>query len=52
MGDRVQLTIAGIGLLAALITLAASLVERKRAAAPGGSRKRAGCSPPAWRRPG
>ena len=41
MGDRVQLTIAAIGLLAALITLAASLVERK-GAAPGGSRKRAG----------
>jgi hypothetical protein len=42
MGDRVQLTIAAIGLLAALITLAASLVERKGAAAPGGSLKRAG----------
>jgi len=42
MGDRVQLAIAAIGLLAALITLAASLVERKGAAALGGSRKRAG----------
>jgi hypothetical protein len=42
MGDPMQLAIAAIGLVAALIPLVASILQVKGSATPGGNRKRAG----------